>query len=513
MNKLKEKLKLLPVSAGVYFHKDLNGNIIYIGKAANLKNRVRSYFQSVQLKDTKTQALVKDIDDIEWIEVDSEIDALFLESEMIKRYKPRYNILLRDDKNVSYVCIKQLEIPFITITRLPDGEAECYGPFYSITSIRKALKILRKAFPYYDSPNLPRKNNLDSQLGLTPNLENLEKNTETYNKTLKKYKDNLKKIAKYLKGQGRDIYKEIELEMVDFANNYNFELAIQKRNQLNILKGLNKQVLFSQDERLDISKDEALAQLSALFGLGKVPRTIECYDISHISGSDTVGSMVVFSNGVSDRKRYRKFKLINKNNDFESMKELILRRFSSSSINTTPDIVIIDGGMNQLEIVFNAIPKNIITIGIAKRNEEIIIHKLKSNINQEILADIKKNKDIKVTIDQDFYIINLHPKQKHNYGHAKNLLGDNNSKYNDLTKLIQRIRDESHRFAINYHRQIRTKSQIRNELEDIDGIGTKTRRILLKHFKSISKIKDSSFEEVAQIIGKDKARKIKNHFK
>ena len=141
MNKLKEKLKLLPVSAGVYFHKDLNGNIIYIGKAANLKNRVRSYFQSIQLKDTKTQALVKDIDDIEWIEVDSEIDALFLESEMIKRYKPRYNILLRDDKNVSYVCIKQLEIPFITITRLPDGEAECYGPFYSITSIRKALKI------------------------------------------------------------------------------------------------------------------------------------------------------------------------------------------------------------------------------------------------------------------------------------------------------------------------------------------------------------------------------------
>ena len=169
--KLREKLKTLPVTPGVYFHKNAKGEVIYVGKAAVLKNRVRQYFQNTE-KDPKTAALVAEIADTDWLTVDTEMDALFLESEMIKRYKPKWNILLRDDKTVSYVRIDmKSEIPYDSITRQPIGDDATYiGPFYAKNTIKTALRILRKVFPYYDKPYNGKKT-LDTDLGLTPGIE------------------------------------------------------------------------------------------------------------------------------------------------------------------------------------------------------------------------------------------------------------------------------------------------------------------------------------------------------
>ena len=169
--RLKQKLDELPARPGVYFHKNREGEIIYVGKAAVLKNRVRQYFQKTQ-KDVKTEALVKEIADTDWVVVDTEMDALFLESEMIKRYKPKWNILLRDDKTVSYVRIPMKdEVPYISFTRTPmDDKATYIGPFYGKVSVEKALRVLRRVFPYYVKPYTGRKT-LDTDLGLTPGIE------------------------------------------------------------------------------------------------------------------------------------------------------------------------------------------------------------------------------------------------------------------------------------------------------------------------------------------------------
>ena len=171
---LSKKLKKLPNSAGVYFHKNSKDEIIYVGKAADLKNRVRQYFQNSRGKDSKTQALVAEIAMTDWIEVETEMDALFLESEMIKRYKPQYNILLRDDKSPTYVRIGfRDKIPHISFTKNPlDDSAEYFGPFYNSNAVKKSVRLLRKVFPYYLSEKMPAKNSLDFKIGLKPGLEN-----------------------------------------------------------------------------------------------------------------------------------------------------------------------------------------------------------------------------------------------------------------------------------------------------------------------------------------------------
>ena len=194
---LLRKLKTLPASPGVYFHKDADGQVIYVGKAAVLKNRVRQYFHKTQ-KDAKTIALVREIADTDWIVVDTEMDALFLESEMIKRYKPKWNILLRDDKTVSYVRIDmKSEVPYVSFTRTPqDDKATYIGPFYGKSAVEKALRILRKVFPYYDKP-YDGKKTLNTDLGLTPGIE-IGKTTPA------EYKKNLRKLRLYLEG---DVYK------------------------------------------------------------------------------------------------------------------------------------------------------------------------------------------------------------------------------------------------------------------------------------------------------------------
>ena len=273
--KLKAKLKELPKEPGVYFHKNREGEVIYVGKAAILRNRVRQYFQSPERKDAKTRALVAEIDDTDWIVVDTEMDALFLESEMIKRYMPKWNILLRDDKTVSYVRIDmKSEVPYVSMTRNPDDDgAEYYGPYYGKVAIQRSLRILRKIFPYYDKPYNGRKT-LNTDLGLTPGIE-------VGRTTPHDYKRNLRQMISYLKGNRKKLLRDIEKAMYEAAGNGEYEKAAELRNQLFGLKGMGTKIVFSDKEFLDISSDQALGDLQEILGLKKPPVRIEGYDISH----------------------------------------------------------------------------------------------------------------------------------------------------------------------------------------------------------------------------------------
>ena len=340
---LSTKLKALPKTPGVYFHKNARGEILYVGKAAVLRSRVRQYFQNSRTRDPKTDALVAEIVDIDWIEVETEIDALFLEAEMIRRYMPRYNILLRDDKSMVYIRVDyNSDYPTVTTTRRPlDDGARYFGPFLSVASVRQALKLLRRIFPYATKKTGNNKRaSLHYHLGLDPGLE--EGKT-----SLKEYRANLRQLMAYIEGKRSKIISDLEKQMNKQAQAKNFEQAAHIRNQLFALKNLSRQVVFSDKEYQDISKDHALNEIVELFGLVSIPRRIEGYDISHQQGSDVVASMVVFTNGVTNKGEYRKFKTrINKNDDFYNMNETISRRFSESNIKQwgMPHLVLIDVG-------------------------------------------------------------------------------------------------------------------------------------------------------------------------
>ena len=417
---LKQKLNKLPVDPGVYFHKNAEGEIIYVGKAAVLKNRVRQYFQKSR-KDTKTEALVREIADTDWIVVDTEMDALFLESEMIKRYMPKWNILLRDDKTVSYVRINmQDEVPYISFTRNPlDDKATYIGPFYGKSAVEKAVRILRRIFPYYDKPYTGKKT-LNTDLGLTPGIE--------INKTTAKdYKRNLRKLIRYLEGDREKLLKDLEKTMYAEADKGNYELAAEARNQLFGLKELKKKIVFSDKEFLDISSDQALKQLQELLGLPEPPRRIEGYDISHQSGENTVGSMVAFINGTAARNEYRKFKVrTSRNDDLKSMTEVISRRLKHKEWDY-PDLIILDGGITQVNAVLPLVDK--LGIPVIGRNKS---------------GDHTRNAKVKLVIpsNQEYSYLEL-PSNSH------------------IAKLVARIDDEAHRFAITYHSLLRKKNMLK----------------------------------------------------
>ncbi|HUC95967.1 MAG TPA: UvrB/UvrC motif-containing protein, partial [Candidatus Saccharimonadia bacterium] len=372
---IKEKLALLPTKPGVYFHKDNQANIIYIGKAANLKNRVKQYFHSSKSKDLKTAKLVEAINDIDWIVVDSEIDALFLEAELVRRYLPKFNILLRDDKSLSYIRINYNDkYPSVSFTRRPlDDRAKYFGPYTSKQPIIKALKLLRKIFPYsLHGAVIPSRVCLDYHLGLCPGLEENKTSIDTY-------RTNLRRLMKFMSGAHHQLIDDIESDMKKAAKDKDYENAAIYRNQIVSLKSLSNSIVFSDKENLEISKDEALIGLREMFNLVDIPKRIEGFDISHMQGTNTTASMVVFINGVPEKKQYRKFNmLLPGNNDFGHIQEVIGRRLSPSNVKRwpLPDIFLIDGGKGQLSSAIKARnERGIVTpmIGIAKREEEIVI--------------------------------------------------------------------------------------------------------------------------------------------
>lgn len=487
---LSKKLKELPPQPGVYFHKDAQGNIIYVGKAASLRNRVRQYFQKSRGRDPKTIALVAEIIDTDWMVVESEIEALFLEAEMIRRYMPRYNILLRDDKSMVYVRIDyDADFPTVSTTRRPmDDGARYFGPYLSTTSVRQALKALRRVFPFATRRIAGQKRaTLHYHLGLDPGLE--EGRT-----SLVDYRANLRKLMAVIQGKRKSIERELEKEMNQKAKAKDFEAAAKIRNQLFALQNLNRQVIFSDKEFLDISKDHALGELVDLLGLETFPRRIEGYDISHMQGSDVVASMVVFTNGVSDKGEYRKFKTRkDQNNDFYNMHETIKRRLSEKNRKAwgLPGLFLIDGGKGQLDAAIRARDEmdcqRIPFIGLAKREEQIVIQKHGSNVTLD--PRILQKLGGFIAESEDFILINV----PHN---------------TNLVKLLQRIRDESHRFAVSYHSVLKRKRQIASVLDEVVGIGPATRKRLIKAFGSASAVMQASESELAAIVGSKKAAQL-----
>lgn len=425
------KLKLLPASPGVYFHKNSQNEIIYIGKAAVLKNRVRQYFQNSP-KDPKTTNLIQEITDIEWRTTDSEIDALFLESELIKRYQPKWNILLKDDKTVSYAKITLSEpIPTITLTRTPlDDKATYVGPFYGRQALKNALKTLRKSFPYLEPTNITTKSKLYTQINLAPDLKNQDPlSNEPDPIKLKNYRKNLRRLILYLENGKHTLLKQLQKDMESSAKRQDFESAAKFRNQINTLKELERKIIFSDAENIELSKDQALIDLQNLLNLPTPPRRIEGFDISHHSGTNAVASMVVFTNGVSDRTSYRKFKIRHsKNNDFKNLQEVLTRRFKHSEW-PMPDLILIDGGIPQLDFLKDTLSTyQIPYLGLAERFDHIIIPIKNPSINAK---QIQKYQEI------------ILPPSSH------------------LLKLLQRIRDEAHRFAITYHSYLKRKNMLK----------------------------------------------------
>jgi excinuclease ABC subunit C len=490
---LEKKLAELPKAPGVYFHKDKTGAIIYVGKAAVLRNRVRQYFQKSRGRDPKTEALVAEITDIDWMVVDSEMEALFLEAEMIRRYMPRYNILLRDDKAMSYIRVDyDSDYPTVSTTRRPlDDGARYFGPYFSTHAVRQALKLLRKIFPYATRRVGGQKRaTLHYHLGLDPGLE--EGKT-----SLEEYRANLRKLMAVIQGRRKTIEKELERDMKRAAKAKNFEQAAKLRNQLAWLHGLGKQVIFSDKEFLDISKDHALNELVNMLSINKFPFRIEGYDISHMQGSDVVASMVVFTNGVSNKAEYRKFKTRkDHNNDFYNMNETLKRRLSEKNLRLwgKPDLVLIDGGKGQLDAAIRARDdqgcSKIPFIGLAKREEQVVIHKQRSGITLNMLS-IQQMGGF-TTESDEFILINL----PHN---------------TNLVKLLQRIRDESHRFAVSYHSTLKRNRQTASLLDDIPGIGPATRKKLLRQFGSMRGITLADESELAKVLGAKKARVVRRY--
>ena len=521
--KLAAKLQTLPKTPGVYFHKSASGEIIYVGKAAVLRNRVRQYFQASRSRDPKTEALVAEIADTDWMEVESELEALFLEAEMIRRYMPRYNILLRDDKAMSYIRIDyDSDYPTVSTTRRPlDDGARYYGPYFSTMGVRAALKLLRRIFPFaYKKPTGQKRVSLYYHLGLDPGLEEGKTN-------LADYRANLRKLIAVIEGKRERIIRQVEKEMKAASKAQNFELAAKLRNQMTALQNLGRQVIFSDKEFMDISKDHALGELVDLLCLAEFPRRIEGYDISHMQGTNVVASMVVFTNGVSDKGQYRKFKMTRQqNNDFYNMHETITRRlrFQGGSLEAgevsqgksknawklrLPSLFLIDGGKGQLDAALRARDEaglsSLRMIGLAKREEQIVIKKeQRAKGKEQSSASVGSNVALDINVlhklggytteTDDFILVNL--------PHSTNLV-----------KLLQRIRDESHRFAVSYHSTLKVKQQTASMLDDIPTIGPATRKKLIKTFGSVRGVMQARDWELAKIVGEKKATILRQYLR
>ncbi len=607
---LEQILKNLPAKPGVYLHKNGQGKVIYVGKAVNLKNRVRSYFhKSATFSSPKTRRLVEEIADIEFIVAESELEALLLENTLIKKHQPRYNVRLKDDKRYPYIKVHwQDPFPRVTTTRrlLNDG-ARYFGPYTAAWAAYQTLDLVRKIFPYLTctrdidgkderaclyyhigrcaAPCIGAVNQAEYRHIIDNLCDFLSGNTEPVVAELRRrmevasealdferaaqLRDQIKAIDQIVEKQkvintdavdedviafarangeacvqvffirggklvGRDYFvlegtaDEANAEIVtsflkqfyDQATTIPPEILLPEdvdelmiiRDWLKSKRGadvtlkvprqgqqkeLLEMVAQNAAETLthlrarwaaDESKQtEGLAELQQALDLPEPPLRIECYDISTLQGTNTVGSMVVFTKGVPRKSDYRRFKIqtVQGQDDFASMKEMLRRRFKrmaddgyreqaleageKEDENTwalIPNLIIIDGGKGQLNAALEVLDEfevrdAVAIIGLAKREEEIF------------LPDI-----------------------------AEPIVLPRNSQ---ALFLIQRIRDEAHRFGLTYHRQLRGKSAVHSGLDEIEGIGPKRRRALLKKFGSLDAIRQASLEELAAVPGMTRA--------
>ncbi len=591
---LRDKIENLPQKPGIYQYYDKSGKIIYIGKAKSLRNRVRSYFVK-NLDSGKTRLMVQKIHDIQYMVVETELDALLLENNLIKKYQPRYNILLKDDKTYPWICVKNEPFPRIFSTRrvIQDG-SKYYGPYASGRMMHTILDLIRDVYPLRNcnlnlTPQAIAKEKY--KVCLEYHIGNCKGPCEAKQKP-EEYEKYISEITHILKGNVRNVIQELKSLMKKFAGEMHYEQAQDLKERIGILENYSSKssivspsihqvdVITLQDDvssafvnylkihngaiiqghtvevkkKLDETAEEiipfVLIEMRNRYGteaseivtqidltesipgltitvpqrgekkalldlslrnakfymlekhkqekvlnperhtdrimetmkkdlhLKEEPRHIECFDNSNLQGTNAVAACVVFRDGQPAKKDYRHFniKTVSGPDDFASMEEIIYRRYSRmlAEGSSLPQLVIIDGGKGQLSSALNSLEKlglrgKMALIGIAKRLEEIYF----------------PGDSVPVYID----------------------------KRSETLKVIQHLRNEAHRFGITHHRDKRSKAALGTELTDIPGIGDKTAEELLRHFKSVKRIKEASEIELVDVVGKAKARLLMGHYR
>lgn len=471
---LKEKLDSIPDKPGCYIFKK-NDEIIYVGKAISLKKRVDSYFH-IPLEDSpKLQNLMNEITDITWEITNSEIEALLLEARLIKQYKPKYNSREKDDKSFPYIHITDEPFPRIFIKRLiKNAEREpgiYYGPFIDVKALRSALKFVLKTFPIATcskSIEKQKKACLKYQYKLcsAPCANKISK--QEYNKRIEQ-------ISKLFAGDKDSLLKELYINMKINSDALDFERAAENRNQIYALEKSIKNVRITTPDT-DFRMDESLMELKNSLNLETLPYRIAGFDISNIGGTLATGSLVIFENGLPKKEDYRKYKIRQTGPDDVAMIKEVLNRRCKRIIEQNEikdDLILIDGGKGQVNSASRVLKEynlNTPIIGLAKKNEEIF------------------------------------------FPHQSNpIILPKNSK---ALFLLQRIRDEAHRFAISYHKKLRSKSAKKSILEEIPGVGEKTRETLLNHFGTIEKIQQAPLDDLLKVpkLRKALAEKIYSYF-
>lgn len=572
-NLIKSKLELLPTSPGCYIHKDKNGTIIYVGKAKNLRNRVRSYFRGSH--DTKTEALVSEIVDFEFIVTESNIEALLLEINLIKENKPKYNIMLKDDKSYPFIKITNERYPRLIITRQVKKDGGLYfGPYPDVGAANEIKRLLDRIFPFRKCTNPPSKVCFYYHIGQCM-AHTICKKDEAY------FKSMAQEVSDFLKGQDNKIIDELKGKMAAAAQTMEFERAAEYRDLIQAIGTLRTkqrvmakdlqnrdvfgyyvdkgwmcvQVFFVRQGKLierdvnlfpyfndpdedfltyvgqfyqekshlvpnevlipqDIDEEAVKALVDtkilkpqrgekkqlvnlaiknarvsleqkfnlleksvektqgAIENLGRLlqiptPVRIESFDNSNIMGTSPVSAMVVFVNGRPSKKDYRKYKIktVVGPDDYASMREVIRRRYGrvQREALTPPDLIVIDGGQGQVNIAKQVIQEELgldIPIAGLQKNDKHQTHELLFGDPLEVV-DLSRN-------SQEFF-------------------------------LLQRIQDEVHRFAITFHRQLRSKNSFSSQLDRIDGLGPKRKQNLMRHFKSLTKIKEASVDEIVEV--------------
>lgn len=590
---MKENInKKIPKLPGIYKFINQQNKIIYVGKSKNLHNRVRSYFNKNQ-KNRKVAKMVNEINQISYIISENEHDALLLENNLIKEIKPKYNILLRDDKTFPYIVISKEPYPKIYSSRkINPIKEEVFGPYTNVKGMKKTLTVINKLYKIRNCNLILNKNNIEKKkfkVCLEYHIGNCKGPCAGHQKE-KDYIKDIQEIKSILLGKNHNLINNLKEKMKFYSDNLNFENAQKIKEKINTLESYNnksiivnhklknldvfgidkdnfnyyinymkinngiilssetfktkrkledesdslRQIIFNVRKKYNTHQNNIITNLklnyseydgmkihypkagdkkklinmslkNVLFykkniinenkikksrttnllleikkklNLKTIPSIIECFDVSNMQDSNIVASMVSFLNGKPNKKEYRKYKLknINKSNDYESIKQIVYRRYKRTLKEKTPlpNLIIIDGGKGQLSSAIVALKKlnlynKINIIGIAKKLEEIYF-------------------------PNDSIPILLNKKSEH-------------------LKFIQKIRNEAHRFAISYHKNLRSKNFIKSELDNIFGIGEKTKFKLLKKYTSIEKIKKIKFEYLAKEIGNKKAKSIIKYLK
>lgn len=407
---IKEKLKRLPSCPGVYFFKDEKSRILYVGKAANLKKRLKSYFYRKGKLEPKIEIMLGKFSSLDFKECLSETEALILESELIKKLRPKYNSLGRDDKSFPWIKITKEKFPIVSIARpKAKEEAILIGPFTSANLLRTALEASRRIFPFRSCRVLPKKSCLNFTLGLCP--------APCINKiTSQLYRSNVRRLQEIFQAKYKKITKELLRKMHEFSSSQKFEQAAMVRDQISALESLWK-------DRPGLGATNVLWQLKSALGLKQLPLRIEGFDISNIFGNQNVGSLVSFYKTLPDKSQYRRYRIktVHGANDYASILEILRRRFAKAKEENSeiPDLIVVDGGKPQVSAVKKALTElklDIPLIGIAKKKEHIF------------------------TPDNPQPLILPHQSK--------------------ALHLIQRIRNEAHRFALKYHRLLRKKKML-----------------------------------------------------